>query len=336
MSPAQVQAQSVNVSNITQTDDGSVDGNFRPANAFTTGGTTTDRYTLNSVILVLDVESTDKQFAVSIHNASSSNPDTQIGSNLTPPASLVDGNNTFTASGITLNGGTTYFVQFYSDGSGTGTTLAAAKRTLSDDEDSGSTSGWSIADEGRYYDTTTSSWESLGGTSLRFTINATTTVETLTPSQSTARGARLRIGNHTGAWWYKRTAPTPAGSCQSVSAGTSFVNLTGLSAGTSYTYKAYSASGWGDANELASTTFTTGYNLRVRSSSGAARVSWDAVSGASGYEVQYRASYPGRDGQGNVPAVENNLRVVISRPRPPARIDLIQLLSTCIQVSPTK
>ena len=87
-----------------------------------------------------------------------------------------------------------------------------------------------------------------------------------------------------------------------MSAGTTAVNLTGLSAGTSYTYKAYSASGCGDANELTSITFTTGYNLGVSQSSNAVKVSWDAVSGASGYEVQYRASYPGRGWSGQCPS----------------------------------
>ena len=87
-----------------------------------------------------------------------------------------------------------------------------------------------------------------------------------------------------------------------MSAGTTAVNLTGLSAGTSYTYKAYSASGCGDANELTSITFTTGYNLGVSQSSNAVKVSWDAVSGASGYEVQYRASYPGQGWSGQCPS----------------------------------
>ena len=261
---------------------------------------------LDFFVMPLDVSVIDYSFTVSIHNASSSSPGTQIGSNLAPPASVVDGNNTFTASGITLNGGTTYFVQVRR---GTGSSDTAIGRTSSNAEDSGSTSGWSIANVGRYYDTTSSSWQDLeSGISLRFTINATTIVETLTPSQITASGARLTIGGHTGAWWYKRTSPTPAGSCQSVSAGTTAVNLTGLSAGTSYTYKAYSASGCGDANELTSTTFTTGYNLGVSKSSNAVKVSWDVVSGASGYEVQYRPYYRNPRFRGWSQACDSNSR----------------------------
>ena len=71
-----------------------------------------------------------------------------------------------------------------------------------------------------------------------------------------------------------------------MSAGTTAVNLTGLSGGTSYTYKAYSASGCGDANELTSTTFTTGYNLRVTIDGGVPTAKWEG--GASSYDVQWR------------------------------------------------
>ena len=67
--------------------------------------------------------------------------------------------------------------------------------------------------------------------------------------------ATLSISGHTGAWWYKRTSPT-AGSCVSRSAGQT-ASLSSLSANTRYTYKAYSATGCMDANEIASLTFTT-------------------------------------------------------------------------------
>ena len=78
---------------------------------------------------------------------------------------------------------------------------------------------------------------------------------TLTSSNVTSSGARLTIGNHSGGWYYKKTVPTPAGSCISVAGGTSEVDLSGLDAAKAYTYRAYSDSGC--SVELASESFTT-------------------------------------------------------------------------------
>ena len=70
--------------------------------------------------------------------------------------------------------------------------------------------------------------------------------------------AALAIANYEGSWWYKRTEPTgddhPYGSCSAEVSGTS-VNLTGLSAGTTYTFTAYSDSGCN--TEIASHSLTT-------------------------------------------------------------------------------
>ena len=79
-----------------------------------------------------------------------------------------------------------------------------------------------------------------------------------TPSLSatniTQATATLSIANYGGAWWYQRTAPSGDNTCHSVAAGTTTASLSALTAGTSYTYKAYS-----DActTEIASHTFTT-------------------------------------------------------------------------------
>ncbi|MDE0669001.1 MAG: fibronectin type III domain-containing protein, partial [bacterium] len=80
---------------------------------------------------------------------------------------------------------------------------------------------------------------------------------TLAASDVTAVSATLTIGGHSGQWWYKRTLPTPAGTCTAVAAGTSTASLTDLTASTAYTYKAYSDSACTEANELVSATFTT-------------------------------------------------------------------------------
>ena len=90
------------------------------------------------------------------------------------------------------------------------------------------------------------------------TVSLTMPSVLLVATRLDTTGARLTVRGHTTAWWYKKTAPTPAGDCTSVAAGTTFADLTGLTPGTSYTYKAYSASGCGAADELASRTFTAG------------------------------------------------------------------------------
>ena len=80
----------------------------------------------------------------------------------------------------------------------------------------------------------------------------------LTASSVTTTAATLTIANHTGAWWYERTAGTPADTtCHSVAAGTTTANLSSLTANTSYTYKAYDQSGCNSADEIATATFTT-------------------------------------------------------------------------------
>ena len=93
---------------------------------------------------------------------------------------------------------------------------------------------------------------------MRFRVNATTVASTprLTASGIKQTTATLTISGHTGAWYYKRTTPS-GGSCTLRSATQPTATLPSLSAGTAYTYKAYSDSNCSDANELASVSFTT-------------------------------------------------------------------------------
>ncbi len=85
---------------------------------------------------------------------------------------------------------------------------------------------------------------------------------TLTASAVTGTTATLTIGNHTAAWWYDANTG-PDTTCQSVSAGTSSDNLTGLTAGTVYVYTAYGKSGCADADLLVTTTFGTPSTVSV-------------------------------------------------------------------------
>ena len=86
----------------------------------------------------------------------------------------------------------------------------------------------------------------------------------LSAGNVTATTATLTIAGHTGNWYVKKTAPTPAGACSSAISGTTH-DLTTLAAGTAYTYKAYSDAACSSANEIAAATFTTPASLTAGS-----------------------------------------------------------------------
>ncbi len=79
--------------------------------------------------------------------------------------------------------------------------------------------------------------------------------ETLTASAVEASAAVLAIGNWPGAWWHRQVSPSGGTCSAAVSAGTSTVDLTGLSGNTWHSYGAY---GFGGCNaELADIQFLT-------------------------------------------------------------------------------
>ena len=261
--PAPAEAQTtVNVSNISQTSSGNIgatrgEAKTRFATTFTTGGTTSARYTLNNVTIPAG-SSIGGGLGASIYNASGSDPGNLVSNLACGNLGTSISNVTCTASSITLSGNTTYFLSVrLSSGN-----FFTVSKTRSNNEDTSSTTGWSIADAARRSTNSGTTWIALGGMSvndsLRFTVNATTTTLDATFSAVTLSptSARLELG-YTGAtfpWWYKKTSPPPAGSCTSAGVFPRDY-LTSLSAGTSYTYKAYSDSGC--TTEIGSTTFTT-------------------------------------------------------------------------------
>ena len=88
----------------------------------------------------------------------------------------------------------------------------------------------------------------------------------LTVTNTADTSATLTIANHTGNWYYKADA-APDNTCQGPVATTS-KNLTGLSSGASYIYKAYSDSTCTTANLLATAaSFTTGQSYVTNLSS---------------------------------------------------------------------
>ena len=82
------------------------------------------------------------------------------------------------------------------------------------------------------------------------------TPPSLTAGSVTLTGATLTLSNHTGAWWHN--SDYGAAGCTRVSAGTDTASLAKLTAGTSYTFNAYNASGCADTRKIASVSFTTG------------------------------------------------------------------------------
>ena len=82
----------------------------------------------------------------------------------------------------------------------------------------------------------------------------------LTASNVRGTTATLDLAGHSGDWYVKKTAPTPAGSCESAGSGASH-SLSGLTASTSHTFTAYSDASC--ANAMATTTFTTTASLTV-------------------------------------------------------------------------
>ena len=99
------------------------------------------------------------------------------------------------------------------------------------------------------------------GTTAELDVSERDDDAALAASSVTATGATLTISNRTSAWHYRRSQPTVGACSGPVASGTSSVALSGLTPGTSYTFKAYSNSSCTTANELTSDTtdaeFTT-------------------------------------------------------------------------------
>ncbi len=79
---------------------------------------------------------------------------------------------------------------------------------------------------------------------------------TLTAGSVTATGATLTIAGHTGSWYVKEISPATNGSCSSAISGAT-KSLSSLTAGTWYSYRAYSDSTCTDANEIGAVAFST-------------------------------------------------------------------------------
>ena len=132
------------------------------ANSFTTGGSSSDRFSLGHVII--HFRSSASSSTVQIRANNNGRPGAQIGSNLTGANLPSSGQSRFNASGITLNGATTYFL----------TVSIPNTPGLSSRRDDGETGapGWSIGN-GFVYSTTGVNGRWTQNTySIRFSVNA--------------------------------------------------------------------------------------------------------------------------------------------------------------------
>ena len=132
------------------------------ANSFTTGGSSSDRFSLGHVII--HFRSSASSSTVQIRANNNGRPGAQIGSNLTGANLPSSGQSRFNASGITLHGATTYFVTVSIPNT-------PGLSTRLDDGETGAP-GWSTGNGFVYSTTGVNGPWTLNTYSIRFSVNA--------------------------------------------------------------------------------------------------------------------------------------------------------------------
>ena len=147
-------------------------------------------YTLSAIQVRVDDFGSISQPKVSIYTTSSGNPGSSLYV-LTNPATLNDDAiNTFRApANATLEKDTNYFVVFEEAGSGSNVGYDL-EVTVSNAEDSGKASGWSITNSSRQRSTTTTAWSGLAG-KLKIAVRGT-----LPPALSIADASAAETAGH--------------------------------------------------------------------------------------------------------------------------------------------
>ena len=295
--------QSVSISTVTATSDGYaiVRGTILASGPFTTG-VNAGGYTLNSVVLNMDAAvGTPGTLAVTLRTTSSDNPSTTQATLALESGSdpLTAGQATYTcSSGCALDANTKYHIVLAASSGSTNNeyrwrSAGSPTATLTPQGN-----GWSYSPGLNYF----GSWQSIGGNAL-MQVSATANIG-LTASSLTQQSARLTLSQHGGkAWWYQGNQTNAP--CTAVAAGTTTADLSSLTAGTSYTYKAYGASTCASAAELASVTFTTGASgdydadndglIEVSSLAQLNALRWDLDgdgTASSGNTTTYAAAFP--------------------------------------------
>ena len=234
----------------------------RLAQAFTTGSNS-GGYTLKTVTAYLH-RGSSQTLTVTLH-AAASNGNDPSGNALVTLASgaYATGEHTFTCSGsgCDLDADTTYVIQLGSSGEINARYEWRAISTTNETKEP-STNEWSIGDRSRFYRASNSTWndETVGKTAaLKLTATAKSSSPSLTASKVAVTTATLTVAGHSGNWYYKHT--NTGATCDGPVSGKT-KNLTGLTAGTSYTYSAYSDSTCTMGNLIATAAaFTTAVSV---------------------------------------------------------------------------
>ena len=256
-------AKPVSVSNLGETSHsfdivGRSDGARRAKAVGFSTGSNSNGYTLQSVTLKAgDPIGSPTSLTVAIYGSSGNNPAASATHTLSGDAPDSAGEYTYTCSGgCGLNASTTYFLVLSASTPSTGDNYYRIQETNSDNEtNTPSNAGWAIANVSKYSNNGGDWTNNHFSTALKVKVTATAKPQVLlTASGIKATRATLTIANHDGNWWLKKTAPVDSSAACKSKGTTATEELSALTEGTSYTYKAYSDSSC--ANELASVTFT--------------------------------------------------------------------------------
>ena len=253
---AEAFSSAVTVSNLGETGSGVLNigsyggALYDGAQAFTTGSNG-GGYTLSSITIAADAKVLNPaNFVVKLHAATSTGKGAELAS-LSGSNPNENKNYTYacSGSGCALAANTTYYVFMEAPNSPSLSNYYAIWTTSSDNEtQEPSSNGWSIANNGL------KNGAANGALSSRIKVTALLR-PSLTASSITQTTATLTLAGPVANWWLKETSPS-TGTCTAGESDFSHT-LSSLSGGTSYTYKAYSASGCATADEIASVTFTT-------------------------------------------------------------------------------
>ena len=159
------------VGNHSQANSGEIDlsADKTIATSFKTGGSSTDRFKLDSAVVQFDAWAIIA--TVRVYNDSGGSPGTQVGGDLRRyRGSSNEGNTTYSGPvpGITLNGDTTYWLVVIMPAD-------TDVRVTTSDAQTGST-GWEIGNN--TVGLSGSTWSQQSASAIRFAINATSTCRT--------------------------------------------------------------------------------------------------------------------------------------------------------------
>ena len=268
-------AGGLSVSNLSQTSNGtrSVGYHYSPndiyvyATSFRTGST--GGYTLDSVRVPFGGTTTNFWLHPYIYTDNNGKPSGER-KDLGGAKPTANATHTWHCNGsnCTLDASTTYWLvlRLNSQPSGFDNILQRWKYTNSGSQtNQPNDAGWQIGNVSYRGEQTRStsipgypaiSWDSSSTSGAGMFELVVKEAASLDATDISASAATLTVSEYGGVWWYKRTSPSGSSACHRVEVGPA-ARLSGLTASTSYTYKAYDKSGCATADEIADETFST-------------------------------------------------------------------------------